>query len=116
VKDNRIPYEPEDDTHHKDCRICSNLSDYENAYQKFGWEENNTYLPAAASQLNTIQNLHPFDSRELQLQQCPECGTYYLYKYDYEFLVNGSEDEECLIRLTFSQAVKYLDCSKGEEH
>ena len=37
-----------------------------------------------------------------------KCGTYYLYRTDYEYLVNGSEDEEYLTRLTEEQAAGYL--------
>ncbi len=85
---------------HSSCELCSGLSDEEHAYQKYGWEENNTYLPGAASQLKVVRDLRPSDSRKLQLQQCPKCGTYYLYRTDYEYLVNGSEDEEHLTRLT----------------
>lgn len=93
----------------KPCRVCSNLSDQEYATQKYGWEENDTYLPAAAARLNVVRDFRPYDSRKLQLQQCPECGAYYLYRTDYEYLVNGSEDEEYLTRLTEEQAADYLN-------
>lgn len=96
------------DAPHKQCKTCSNLQDQEYASQKYGWEENNTYLPAAASQLELVRDLRPYGSRKLQLQQCPECGAYYLYRTDYEYLVNGSEDEEFLTRLTEEQAAEYL--------
>lgn len=92
-----------------ECQVCSSLADEEVAYQKYGWEENNTYLPAAAGHLQVVLDLQPYGSRKLQLQQCPECGTYYLYRTDYEYLVNGSEDEEFLTRLTDEQAAEYLD-------
>ena len=95
--------------HVAECQVCSSLSDEEYACQKYGWEENNTYLPAAAGHLQVVLDLHPYGSRKLQLQQCPECGTYYLYRTDYEYLVNGSEDEEFLTRLTKEQAAEYLD-------
>ena len=79
-----------------------------NAAQKWGWEEDDTYLPAAANQLITVRDFRPYGSRKLRLQQCRECGCYYLYQTDYEYLVNGSEDEETLTRLTQEQAVEYL--------
>ena len=90
------------------CPICSTLADEEAAYQKYGWEEHNTHLPAAASQLIVVKDFRPYDSRALQLKQCPHCGTYYLYRSDYEYLVNGSEDEEYLTRLTAQQTAEYL--------
>jgi hypothetical protein len=81
----------------------------EYASQKYGWEENDTHLPAVAGRLTVVRDFRPYDSRALQLRQCPECGTYYLYRTDYEYLVNGSEDEEFLTRLTQEQAAEYLD-------
>ena len=93
---------------YSDCRICSALADSESAYQKYGHAEDNTYLPAAANSLQVVRDFKQHSSRKLQLQQCPQCATYYLYRTDYEFLVNGSEDEEELTRLTDEAAAGYL--------
>lgn len=90
------------------CAICTNLENEEYAFQKYGWPEDDTFLPAAAARLLTVRNLSPHGSRVLLLKRCPECGTYYLYRTDYEYLVNGSEDEEFLTRLTIEQAAEYL--------
>jgi len=90
------------------CPICSSLKDEEYAMQKFGWTENDTHLPPAAARLVTVRDLIPSGSRALLLKRCPDCGTYYLYRTDYEYLVNGSEDEEFLTRLTNEQAAEYL--------
>lgn len=90
------------------CSICSLLADKEWATQKFGWEEHDTSLPAAAGQLVLVRDVMPDSIRALQLQQCPECGTYYLYRSDYEYLVNGTEDEQSLTRLTDQEAAAYL--------
>ena len=97
------------DAPHTRCPICSKLADEEAAFQKYGWEEDNTHLPAAAGKLTVVKDFKPYSSRKLQLWQCPKCKTYYLYKTDYEFLVNGSEDEEYLTRLSDAEAVKYLE-------
>ncbi len=91
-----------------DCSICSSLKDKEAAFQKYGWEENDTFLPAAYLHLQEVVDLKPDSSRKLKLLQCPECHTYYLYSSDYEYLVNGSEDEEYLERLTLEEAAQYL--------
>src|SRR5262245_46978905 len=91
------------------CGICSYLADQEMAFQKHGHEADNSYLPAAAGGLIVVKDFKPYSSRQLQLKRCPECGTYYLYQTDYEFLVNGSEDEESLTRLTEEQAAEYLN-------
>jgi hypothetical protein len=91
------------------CRICSNLAEHESAFQKYGHPDDDTFLPAAANDLIIVKDFTPYGSRKLQLRQCPQCGTYYQYKTDYEFLVNGSEDEEYLTRLTEEQAAEYLN-------
>lgn len=91
------------------CSICSQLADEECAYQKYGREECDTYLPVAAGLLVVVKDFRPYGSRKLQLQRCPECGAYYLYQTDYEYLVNGSEDEEHLTRLTVERAAEYLN-------
>lgn len=46
--------------------------------------------------------------RKLQLRRCPECGTPYLFQTDYDFCVNGSEDEQALTRLADAEAAEYL--------
>lgn len=93
---------------HDTCSLCGALAPEESAFQKYGWEENDTYLPAAAGHLMLVKDLKPHGSRKLQLQQCPACGTYYLYRTDYEYLVGGTEDEEFLTRLTPDEAAAYL--------
>ncbi|MBP6469683.1 MAG: hypothetical protein KBE23_07245 [Chloroflexi bacterium] len=100
---------PKNDSPNKQCRICSGLSNEEYASQKYGWEQDNTYLPAAAGSLILVRDFQPYGSRKLQLEQCPECSAYYLYRSDYEYLVNGSEDEEFLTRLSGEQAAEYLN-------
>jgi len=101
----------ENDAPHIQCGMCSSLSDQEYAFQKYGLEKDNTYLPATANQLKVVRDFQPYDSRKLQVRQCSECGTYYLYRTDYEYLVNGSEDEEYLTRLTEEQVAEYLNRS-----
>jgi hypothetical protein len=100
---------PEKDAADKPCSLCSHLADQEYASQKYGWEERDTHLPAASSSLMVVKDFKPYDSRKLQLWRCPQCGAYYLYKTDYEYLVNGSEDEEYLTRLKEAQAAEYLN-------
>jgi uncharacterized C2H2 Zn-finger protein len=91
------------------CSICSQLGDQEWASQKYGWEQNDTFLPAASHELNLIRDLKPNSARALQLWQCPKCNTSYRYESDYEYLVNGSEDEQSLKRLSLEEADKLLN-------
>ncbi len=90
------------------CPVCSQLADQQSAHQKYGRDEDNTHLPPAADALVVVHDFRPYGSRALQLRQCPACGTYYLYRTDYEYLANGSEDEQHLTRLTAAQAAAYL--------
>jgi hypothetical protein len=91
------------------CRICSFIAEHESAVQKVGRPDHDTYLPAASHDLSVVKDFELHGSRKLQLRRCPQCGTYYCYQTDYTFLVNGSEDEEHLTRLTEEQAAEYLN-------
>jgi hypothetical protein len=104
-----MPENPAKDVPQKKCRVCSSLLDAEYAFQKYGWPHDNTYMPIASDGLKVVRDFRPYGSRKLQLQQCPECGTYFLYRTDYEYLAGGSEDEEFLTRLTGEQATEYLN-------
>lgn len=95
------------------CNICSQLGAMEWASQKYGWEENDTSLPIATKELAVIRDLKPDSARALQLLQCPLCMTYYRYESNYEYLVNGSEDEQSLKRLNAEEAEKLLDQPPG---
>jgi hypothetical protein len=91
------------------CSICSDIKNKEYAFQKYGSEYNNSYLPENAKKLIVIKDFKPNSDRLKQLKQCPECKTYYLYETDYEFLAFGSEDEEFLTRLTENEALELLN-------
>jgi uncharacterized C2H2 Zn-finger protein len=69
------------------------------ASQKWGHEETDTHLPAAARQLRQIHDYQIPGTRRRLLLQCPCCGTCFLYTSDYTYLANGSEDEQWLERL-----------------
>lgn len=90
------------------CPVCADLKDRELASQKFGWEQNDTHFPPAASRLIVVRDIRPGEARAKQIWQCPECRTFYLYESDYEYLVNGSEDNQSLTRLTGEFAGEYL--------
>ncbi|HNW92736.1 MAG TPA: hypothetical protein PKM88_07505 [bacterium] len=90
------------------CPLCGQLRDEECGSQKFGSADNDVMLPAAVSALLVVRDLRPNATRQQQIRRCPECGTYYLYETDYEYLVNGSEDEQRLRRLTMAQAATLL--------
>ena len=90
------------------CSICSQLKDRETAFQKYGSSYPDTFLPAASEKLEIIIDFRPLSERKIQLRRCPECGRYYLYQTDYEYLTNGTEDEQELIRLSDAEAEEYI--------
>ena len=94
---------------HTDCAVCGTLHDHEYAMQKHGWEADDTSLPDAVGRLMTVRDLKPNSSRQLTVERCPACGTYYLYQTDYEYLAGGSEDEQRLTRLSDAAAAEYLN-------
>lgn len=88
------------------CGTCATLRDYERAFQKGGHEGEDTCLPLASLRLTPVRDITSF----AKLYRCPECGTFYLLKSYYEFLVSGSEEEQVLYRLKIeSEADKYSD-------
>jgi hypothetical protein len=90
------------------CRVCSQLLDQESASQKYGWSADDTSLPHVILDLKLVRDMRLGSERALQLWHCPLCGNYYLYETDYEYLVNGSEDEQSLTRLSAEEARQYL--------
>lgn len=91
------------------CSICSHLAEYQHGFQKGGREEEDTFLPSEAYQLKLVREIRPNGgNRVWDLKQCPECGTYYEYRTDYEFLISGTEDEQELSRLTDQEAAELL--------
>ncbi len=90
------------------CEICSQLKDMESSFYKYAWEDMDRPLPAAASRLVLAEDIAGYDQEHHHVKRCPICGTFYQYDFTYEYLVNGSEDEETLTRLTPDQAKKYL--------
>jgi len=102
----QIPAEP------KRCSICSELGEYHRGFQKGGRPEEDTFLPDAAYQLKVVAETRPGFNRSPVVKRCPECGAWFLYEVEYDFLVGGSEDTQTLSRLTAEQAEKLL---KGEQ-
>lgn len=93
------------------CSICSQLADFHYALQKHGREDEDTFLPKAVAGLRMVRELEPGNARSPELLQCPECGTYYLFEVEYEYLATGSEDEQRLTRLSAEEAAQYLNAT-----
>lgn len=87
-----------------ECVICSRLKSVETSFSKYGWDEMTRPFPPEVAQLKRPENFDSPDVDAHHIRTCPLCGTFYQYDYSYEYLVNGSEDEEVLTRLTPTQA------------
>lgn len=90
------------------CSACGSLRAEHSAFQKHGWPEENSWLPAGTEALVLVRDLQPDSGRKLQIKRCGRCGSWFLYRTDYTFLAGGSEDEEYLSRLTPEEAAAWL--------
>ncbi len=69
-------------------------------------------MPASAAKLEVVGA--PFFQPSTNytnccLKRCPECGTYYLWDFEYEYLVNGSEDDLNLTRLNKAEEKEWIE-------
>ncbi len=90
------------------CPICSPLKDVQTSFYKYEAPQYDTPLPAAAAQLVMVKDLSLEDTEKAHMRRCPGCGRLYSYLFTYEYMVNGSEDEEELTRLTEPEAAAYI--------
>jgi hypothetical protein len=100
---------------HLKCSTCSQLGDRENAVEHVLGDEDDTRLPEAANKLEVVREIPPGPGN-LRLLRCPQCGTYYLWRTTYEFLVGfgGSYDEYFLWRLTDEVGADYQEGRRSE--
>lgn len=78
----------------KPCRICGELPDYAHADLARGES-----LPPASGELEEIGD---------GLKKCPACGGYYQYRYVYEYLVYGSDEDAYLERIDRDEVIRRL--------
>lgn len=89
------------------CTICKHLDEEEYGFQKCGWSDSDSYLRGAASKLKNVNKSKGF-------KRCPECGTFYSYSEQHEYLVDGSEEEQILRRISPTEAKEYFSKSNYE--
>ncbi len=90
------------------CPTCGTIPDSSRGFWK-GGELQSGGISAAESKLEV--NGAPFyddntSYRHSCVKRCLKCGTYFLWEFDYEYLVNGTEDEITLTRLSNVEAEK----------
>ena len=87
---------------HTSCSICSDIPDRCRSFDKGGETLENT-IPPAVYRLEIVGA--PFYDQSTShsnwcLLRCSECGTYFDWDFEYEYLVNGSEDDLNITRLS----------------
>ncbi len=92
-----------------ECEICSKLAEVETTFYKYGSEDLTRSFPPEVARLEQFQKASTYDGERHHARRCPICGIFYQYDASYEYLVNGSEDEEELIRLTPAQAKCFMN-------
>lgn len=90
------------------CSLCRDIPDRCRAFWKGGDKTEDT-IPPAVGKLAVVGA--PFYDQETShsnwcLLCCPECGTYYDWDFEYEYLVNGSEDDINVTRLSPEEGVR----------
>jgi len=85
----------------EDCKVCSAIPDDLYADMAAG-----ASLDAHKFKLETAVKFAYYSNA---VMRCPVCGQLYMYKYLYEFLVGGSEEEEWLFRTDTKEVVKLVD-------
>ncbi|MFX1369201.1 MAG: hypothetical protein ACFFAY_11420, partial [Promethearchaeota archaeon] len=84
----------------EDCEICRAIPD--SLYADMAKGES---LDAYKDSLETAVRFAYYSNA---VMRCPACGQLYMYKYLYEYLVGGSEEEEWLYRTDTEEAVKLV--------
>jgi hypothetical protein len=93
---------------HVGCPVCGDMPDHCRDYTKGGETLVDT-VPPSTTRLVTVGA--PFYNQETSgsnwcLLQCPACGTYYDWDFEYEYLVNGSEDDINIRRLSADEGAR----------
>nr|MDO8114847.1 hypothetical protein [Candidatus Sigynarchaeota archaeon] len=92
----------------KSCSICRPIPAASSEFWK-GGETEGPGLPANSIKLEIIGWPYYDDSTSSSnscIKRCPECGTCYQWSTEYEYLVNGSEDDIHLTRLSDEEGNK----------
>jgi hypothetical protein len=88
----------------RNCPLCSQLKEVETSFYKYAAPNYDRPLPLAASRLTVLLAGEGEEQDKHHIRRCPLCATLYDYVMSYEYLCNGSEDEETLRRLTNDEA------------
>jgi hypothetical protein len=92
----------------KDCKTCGSIPAASSQFVK-GGEFDGPGLPSASITLEIVGAPFFDDSTSGSnscIKRCPECGSVFRWANEYEYLVNGSEDDTSLVRLSREEGEK----------
>ena len=84
-----------------DCKVCSTIPEKSEADMT-----RNESLNEYKSKLETAVRFAYYSN---EVKRCPICGRFFIYKYEYEYLVTNSEEDEYLWRTDIDGAMKLVD-------
>lgn len=90
------------------CSICSAIPPKTGEFWK-GGDLQGSSMPAATAKLEIVGWPYFTDSTSSSnrcIKRCPECGGVYLWETEYDYLVNGSEDDITMTRLSDAEVKK----------
>lgn len=90
------------------CPICGNLKDHETSWSKYGSPDDDRPLPSAAEKLTVLPLPDDTPVEKRHLRRCPGCGAFFGYLQWHEYSINGTEDEEELVRLAPLEINEFL--------
>ncbi len=93
---------------YKNCSICKDIPNSCGAFWKGGDVQSNS-IPDSEAKLEIVGA--PFYDASTSyshtiIKRCPECGTCYRWRFEYEYLVGGSEDDLEITRLSKEEGEK----------
>jgi len=111
-----MPYSTSQKKGKSACEICSQFKKSESTYEKRGLAdpEENTYLNPVYKELKQIKEIENV-GRFAAIKQCPFCEQYYFHKTDSEFLADGSEFEQWLVKIESTLATKILESNEATQ-
>lgn len=90
------------------CLVCSPLDALSPTPRREDWPADHAEVRSRFLEIVGAPTFHDHGSRDWCLKRCVRCGATYLWKSDYEYLVNGgTEDELTLTRLTDEEAAPW---------
>lgn len=90
------------------CLVCSPLDALSSSPRLEDWPADHAQVRSRFLEIVGAPTFHDHGSRDWCLKRCLLCRATYLWKSDYEYLVNGgTEDEITLTRLTAEEAAPW---------